>query len=302
MSRMISLTSHGRREDSEGFIVVAVLWILGALAALAAIYTLYVHEAAFGYVERSQRLEAQSLALAGVELAAYQLTINPKVPPLRGKFAFLLGNAEVDVEFRSENSRIDLNFASPQVLAGLFVTFGARPDDALDYAQRIVAWRTPLKSGATDDEAGLYQGAGRNYGPRHGPFQHVNELGLVLGVPQVLLDRALPYLTVYSGQAEVNLLNAAPEVLAALPGMTTDRFNIALGLHAGASQDVISAQLGTAGQFATLQAGKTNRVSVDVRFPDRRMHSEAVILLRDDDNEPYRILSWRDGDGENGGR
>ena len=93
------------------------------------------------------------------------------------------------------------------------------------------------------------------------------------------------------------MLNAAPEVLAALPEMTPERFDIALGLRAGASQDVISAQLGTAGQFATVQAGRSNRVSVDIRFPDHRAHSEAVILLRDDDNEPYRILSWRDEGG-----
>jgi len=299
---MISFASHTHRESSEGFIVVAVLWILGALAALAAIYALYVHETAFGFVGHSERLQTQSLALAGVELAAYQLTANPKVRPLRGKFAFRLGTAEVYVDFRSENARIDLNFASPQVLAGLFVAFGARFDDAQEYAQRIVAWRTPLSSGATDNEAGLYRSAGRNYGPRHGPFQHVNELGLVLGVPQVMLYRALPYLTVYSGQAEVNLLVAAPEVLAALPGMTPERFDIAVGLRAGASQDVISAQLGTAGQFATVQAGRSSRVSIDVQFPDHRARAEAVILLVDDDNEPYRMLSWRDEDGENVGR
>ena len=104
---------------------------------LAAIYALYVHETAFGFAGRSERLEAQSLALAGVELAAYQLTANPKVQPVRGKFSFRLGPAEVYVDFRSENSRIDLNFASPQVLAGLFVGFGARYDDAQIYAQRI---------------------------------------------------------------------------------------------------------------------------------------------------------------------
>jgi general secretion pathway protein K len=297
------ITPDTAREGSEGFIVVAVLWILGALAALAAVYTLYVHETAVGFVGRAERLQAQGLALAGVELAAYQLTVDPKRQPLRGKFSFRLGTAEVYVDFRSENSRIDLNFASQQLLAGLFAGFGARPDDAQFYAARIIAWRTPLPSGATDSEAGLYQGAGRNYGPRHGPFQHVNELGLVLGLPQVLLDRALPFLTVYSGQGEVNMLNAAPEVLAALPEMTPERLDIAVGLRAGMSQDVISAQLGAAGQFATVQAGKSNRVSVDVRFPDRTtIHAEAVIVLRDDDNEPYRILSWSDADGASVGR
>jgi general secretion pathway protein K len=298
MNLMALSKSFTRHESSEGFIVVAVLWILGALATLAAIYTLYVHETAFAFFSRSQRLQAQTLAAAGVELAVYQLTANPKRQPSRGRFAFSLGNADVGVDFRSENSRIDLNFASPQVLAGLFVAFGAQPDDARGYAERIFAWRTPLPSGATDNEAGLYRGAGRNYAPRHAPFQHVNELGLVLGVPRFMVDRALPFLTVYSGQAEVNLLNAAPEVLAALPGMTAERLNVVLGLNDGAPQDILSAQLGAAGQSATVRPGKSNRVSVDVRFADHRAHLEAVILLRDDDNEPYRVLSWLEEDGE----
>src|ERR1700733_5834425 len=120
---MVSFMSRTHNESSEGFILVAVLWMLGALAGLAAIYTIYVHETAFVFVGHSQRLQAQSLAMAGVELAVYQLTANPKAQPLRGKFSFRLGNAEVAVDFRSENSRIDLNFASPQVLAGLFVAF-----------------------------------------------------------------------------------------------------------------------------------------------------------------------------------
>jgi general secretion pathway protein K len=300
MNYLAPLISRTDKEGSEGFILVAVLWMLGALAGLAAIYALYVHEAAFVFVGHSQRLQAQSLAMAGVELAVYQLTANPKAQPMRGRFAFALGNAEVAVEFRSENARIDLNFASPQLLAGLFAGLGASRDAADNYAARIFAWRTPRPQGtATDDEAGLYASAGRATGPRHAPFQHVNELGLVLGLPPVLIERALPFLTVYSGQGEVNLLDAAPQVLAALPGMSPDRFNVVLGLREGAPQDILAALLGMSAQFATVQAGKSNRVSVDVRFEgNRHSHAEAVILLRDDESEPYRILSWRDEDEE----
>ena len=41
-------------------------------------------------------------------------------------------------------------------------------------------------------------------------------LGLVLGIPELMVERALPYLTVYSGQPQVNIFTAAPQVLAAL--------------------------------------------------------------------------------------
>ena len=43
---------------------------------------------------------------------------------------------------------------------------------------------------------------------------------LVFGLPSFLVERALPFVTVFSGRAETNVLVAAPEVVAAAPGMT----------------------------------------------------------------------------------
>jgi general secretion pathway protein K len=288
-----------RQESSDGFIVVAVLWILAALATLAAIYAVYVNVTGFALVGYDDRLEAQGLAVAGVELAVYQLTAIPEARPAQGKFGFRQGTADVAVEFRSESGRIDLNLAPKQLLAGLFTVLGANRDDADGYADRILAWRSPVNSGAADSEAFQYRTAGRNYGPRHGPFQHVNELGLVLGVPEDLINRALPYLTVYSGQAEVNVFNAAPEVLAALPGLTPERIQLLVAQRDGAPQDILNAQLGMAAQYATVQSSRVNRITVEVRFDaSRRVRSEAVVLLLDDDTEPFRVLSWRDEIGE----
>jgi len=286
-----------RQASSDGFIVVAVLWILAALATLAMTYGVYVKATAFALAGYDVRLQAQELAMAGVELAVYKLTENPQAQPARGKFGFRLGNADVAVDFRSESGRIDLNFARKQVLAGLFAALGTEPEAAEEFADRIIAWRTPASKTA-DSEAPLYRTAGKSYAPRHGPFQHVNELGLVLGLTSDVIDRALPYLTVYSGQPEVNVLNAAPEVLAALPGLTPGRIQLLLAQREGAPQDILNAQLGTAAQYVTVQSSKANRVTVDVRFDaNRRMRSEAVVLLLDDDVDPFRLLSWRDEAG-----
>jgi general secretion pathway protein K len=295
---MRSLKILSRQGSADGFIVVAVLWILAALATLATTYGVYVNATAFSMAGYDVRLQAQELAMAGVELAVYKLTEIPEAQPVRGKFAFRLGNADVAVDFRSENGRIDLNFAPKQLLVGLFIVLGSEPEAAEDLADRIIAWRTPAPKTA-DSEAFLYRTAGKSYGPRHGPFQHVNELGLVLSLTPDIVDRALPYLTVYSGQPEVNVLNAAPEVLAALPGVAPGRIELLLAQREGAPQDILNAQLGPAAQYVTAQSSKTNRVTVDVRFDTkRRMRSEAVVLLLDDDVAPFRLLSWRDETGE----
>jgi general secretion pathway protein K len=291
---MRSFKILSRRGSADGFIVVAVLWILAALATLATTYAVYVNATAFSMAGYDVRLQVQELARAGVELAVYKLTENPEAQPVQGKFAFRLGNADVAVDFRSENGRIDLNFAPRQVLAGLFTLLGSAPEAAEDLADRIIAWRTPA-SGSADSELFLYRTAGKSYGPRHAPFQHVNELGLVLSLTPDIVDRAVPYLTVYSGQPEVNVFNAAPEVLAALPGLTPERMQVLLAHREGAPQDILKAQLGMAAQYVTVQASKANRITVDVQFDTkRRMRSQAVILLLDDGAEPFRLLAWRD--------
>jgi general secretion pathway protein K len=290
----LRLKSESAGTGQGGFIVVAVLWILSALAILAVVYALYVNQTAAAFVNQSDRVQAEELALAGVELVVYQLAATP-AQASHGSFGFRLGGADVAVNFRPENARIDLNAAPKEVLAGLFFALGASREDADSLADRIIVWRTPPTPGTTDTEAQLYRSAGKNYAPRRGPFQHVNELGLVLGLPSELVNRALPYLTVYSGLAEVNMRDAAPEVLAALPAMTPDILHIMLEQRDAAPLDVLRTRLGSA-RYTTVEASKANRVTVDVRFDaKRRNHFEIVVLpLVDRDTEPFRILSWRD--------
>jgi hypothetical protein len=88
-------------------------------------------------------------------------------------------------------------------------------------------------------------------------------------------------------------------VLSALPGITPDRVQLLLSQRQAASQDVLRAQLGMAAQYVTLQPSRTNRITVGIRFKsNRRVFSEAVILLADKDNEPFRMLSWHHDIGE----
>jgi general secretion pathway protein K len=282
--------------SSGGFIVVAVLWLVAALATLAVVYSLTVRETAAAFGSRDERVQALALVQAGVELAVQRMTAIPEARPSYGSVSLRLGGADLAVEFRAENGRIDLNAAPREVLSSLFVGLGARKEDADGFAERIAAWRSPPTAGSSEDEAALYRVAGKPYAPRRNLFQHVNELSLVLGLPEALLDRALPYLTVYSGQPEVNVLTAAPEVLAALPGLSPERLHDLTIMRESAPMDVLRARLGPTARYITAQAGNSVRMTVDLRFDaQRRYRSEVVALVINGDTEPYRVLSWRDG-------
>lgn len=286
-----------RRRAPDGFIVVAVLWILAALATLASVYAIYVANSVIATRLHDDGIQAHALMSAAIDLSTYQLTsVSEQDRPLRGVFNLRLGGANVAVEFSSEAARIDLNSAQKDLLTGLFVACGAPRNDADDYADRVIAWRTPAGDGSK--EAEYYRVAGLAYNPREAPFAHVGELWLVQGLPPQLVERALPYLTVFSGQAGINVLAAAPLAVAALPGMNPERLDAILSQRAGGQGDRqrVLGLLGAAAQsMVTTEVGKAFRVTIQANLENgRRIIATAVILILIGEDEPFRVLSWID--------
>jgi general secretion pathway protein K len=283
--------------SERGFVIIAVLWILVALSALATIFSIYLSNSALALAATDAALQREALVSAGLELTTYQLLLaGDKARPAQGSFHFRLNNADMLVTFKSEAARVDLNFASKELLANLFEVLGADQKIAGEAADRIVGWRTPPKSKAANEEEALYAAAGLAYPPRQSFFAHVNELSLVLGIPKGLVDRALPFMTVFNGTPNVDVLIAPGEVIAALPGMTPAALNDFLNQRAVLPRDksAIAAALGPAQANAVVANSKSYRVVTALRFSDgRQISSEAVISLGDG-KQPYQVLSWQD--------
>lgn len=292
------LIARLRRTDrNDGFIIVAVLWILAALATLATVIAVYVINTATAFAVHDERVQAEALTRAGIELSLYNIVRDAEQPASRGAFAFRMGTANVATEFNSEMARIDINAAPKALIAGLFVGLGAPAPAADSYADRIAGWRS-APSPEVPDESALYRSAGIPYSPRGAPFQHIAELGLVMGIPEVMIERATPYLTVYSGQGQVNILDAPPQVIAAIPGMNPGLLNEILVRRAqGGRQNApqILALLGPVQQIGTVSGSKAIRVTSRIVFDSgQRVTSEVVIFILDGSGEAYRIMTWRD--------
>jgi len=283
--------------SERGFVIIAVLWILAALAALATIFSVYLSNSAQALAVNDTGLKAEALVSASLELTTYQLLLaGDKARPALGSFRFRLDNADVLVSFTSEAARIDLNFASKEMLANLFAVLGADQQAAKEYADRTVGWRTRPKADRANDEEALYGAAGLGYSPRQSLFTHVNELSLVLGLPPILVDRALPFVTVFNGSSNVDALIAVPEVIAALPGMTPSALKDFLSQRSALSRDspAIATALGPAQANATVPKSAAFRVLTTIQFDNgRRMSSEVVIALGGE-KDLYRVLSWQD--------
>lgn len=270
-----------RRNHREGFILVAVLWILGALAGLVGVHAVYVADTAAAAALRNDDLAADSLAVAAVELAAYRVVSVPAAQrPRAGDVSFRAGAVQVTAVFQNETARIDLNAAPRELLAGLFTALGAEPETADAHARRIVEWRSPSSARPGDT-------AYRDTGPRAGPFVQVEELFAVDGVPEALAAAAMPYLTIYSARPEVDVREGDPVVRAAL--------DLSSGGPGGSA--VTTGLEGTAPAREPAAAPEPSdavRISVRMDFGAGRIReAEAVILVRDFGDAPYRVLSWR---------
>jgi general secretion pathway protein K len=298
---MMSAAPISRRASHRaeaGFVLVAVLWILAALATLASIYSAYAIQTAGASHILDDRVQAEASIRAGVEMTAFrQLSAPEKSRPSQGAFTLRIGRTRVAVRFRSEAARIDLNSAPPELLAGIFKSVGIDASKAKIYADRIVGWRTKSGSNTSADETSLYATSGSAYPPRQAPFDNSSELALVLGLPLPVVERVLPYVTVFSGRSEIDVASADPVVLTALPEMTPQIMSAVLKARTTApgDQEALLSQLGAARSRALTGGSKAVRSNFEVDFDNgRRVHAEVVFRLREGEGEPYDILSWRD--------
>ncbi|MBV8925054.1 MAG: general secretion pathway protein GspK [Bradyrhizobium sp.] len=280
--------------SQRGFVIVAVLWILMALSSLVMVFALYLSASARAMAIEDTELQNEALVSAGVELTAYQLILagDDDKRPVQGTFHFRMDDANVGVTFTSEAARIDLNYASKDVLAAFFAGIGADKDAANEDAERIVGWRTRPPAGSADDEGARYAALG--YPPRQSLFTHVDELALVAGLSPPLVERALPFVTVFNGSADIDANIAAPEVIAAFKKTT------------GASRDTLggmalpNASLADADPSAppksNAPAAKSPcyRVQAAINFADGRRSTSEVVIVLGDKSEPFRVMSWQD--------
>lgn len=266
--------THIRVRDSQrGFVIVAVLWILVALSSLAMIFAFYLSASAHAMAIGDGALQNEALVSGGVELSAYRLRLTADdARPAQGSFHFRMDDADVEVTFTSEAARIDLNYAPKEVLATFFAVLGAAKDVAQEDAERVIGWRTRPVPGSANEEEVRYAASG--YAPRQSLFTHVNELALVAGLSPALVERALPFVTVFNGSPGIDATIAAPEVVVA--------FDKSVDATTGSPKSAVTAK------------SPCYRVETVIRFASGRRSISEVVIALGDDREPYRVLSWQD--------
>ncbi|WP_036288062.1 type II secretion system protein GspK [Methylosinus sp. PW1] len=280
-----------RLRSRRGVVLVAVLWMIALLSALAMAASTSLRSFAGLLAIDRDRVQAEALIGAGVEVGADLLLKYGGRPLLPVETRFSLRSGEGRVRMSDELGRIDINKAPVETLASLFV--GLAAEDAETVARAIVRWRDP----ADASEAPKPAQKPETTQPRHfeRTFSNVDQLAQIPTVPAEYATLIAPFVTVF-GEETVNATTASAEVLRLLPQMTEARVERLLEaratgrLEAGESERI----LGPSARYAKPAGRSVARLEIAVALADGfSSEAEAIIVVLPNDREPFRILAFR---------
>lgn len=302
---------NGRIRGRRGIALLSVLWVLMLLGLMAATFTYASRTETKLARNLLESAKAESLADSGLSL-----TIAHLVQPVAAGGWLLdgqvhsgrLDGGEFRAKIADEAGKIDLNAATADLLRALFVAAGLDGGDAAGLADAIIDFRDPDKlrglNGAEDDD---YSAADLGHDAKDSPFQSVDELKQVIGMPAELYARIAPVLTVHTRQRRPNEAAAPPLVVAALSGRALDDMGQSetpgssgqssddLGLanpddsRSDAERGDVNAVRGARsriGIYAVRVEGRTSNGALVAR--------DVVLRLTRRPDAPARILEWRE--------
>lgn len=208
---------------TRGFALILVLWVLVLLSIVASSFssTVRVETRSGSWASDSTILEA--LAIAAINRSA--MALSSPDPNLRWRTDgrvndFRLNGRLVQIRLRNEGGKVDINFAPRAILEELFQLLApdANPNALVD---ALIDWRDrDSQASPQGAEARDYLAAGFNYVPANAPLSSVDELSLVKGFNNDVIERLRSSITVYSRQPKIDISAAPVQVIAALPGIS----------------------------------------------------------------------------------
>ena len=296
------LSRKNAQGSRDGFVLIAVLWILAALAGLIGAYVAYALTMAQSADFYLRRVETDAALSGALELAVYDLTrMDPKRRPPAGVLDYLIGGAHAQVRYASETLRLDLNKASLESLTRFLAEKGGGRAFAERYAQRIIAWREKPGGQSAAMEDLSYRAAGVTYLPRHGAFQSVEELWDVRQIPADVVAGIMPYVTVYGGREKWR--DEGNDRSGSAPADATAGARAPTGAPPTQAASAPGSQPGSGGAQEEEQTLKPTRMEIRVIDSQGRVSTAEVVAIGTRDGDaPYNVLLWRGGDDSAGPR
>jgi general secretion pathway protein K len=289
----------------KGLALVLVLWVLSLMTIMAGSFALSMRRETA--IVAGIRDNAQALAVAESAIAmAQMMLLNPDQSQRWRTDGSIYqidytsprqSVASVRIQMQSETGKIDLNRADQILLQALMSHAPVAAEQQTKIVNAILDWRDPDDLVHIDGaEKKEYQDTGLSYQPRNQAFQSIEELQLVLGVDEQVFKWIEPLITIYSGQAQVNLQLAAKEVLQVMPGLDAALVDEFIAKRLESVKNGLPAPVFplSAGQNpAGGQADTLAIVSEALMTDGTSARISALIKPSNDERSPFQVLKWQ---------
>ncbi len=289
------------QKSRQGFALVIVIWILTLLSLMAGSFAKSMRRDSSVTTALKYNAEALALTESGFGLAEYMLIqANPDMRWLSNGTPYRIlrpDGSEIRISIVSEAGKIDINAASEATLTSMLKAVTDDIWQQQHLLNSILDWRDednePRPQGA---EKKQYQDAGLPYIPSNQPFQSLEELQMVLGMNETIFTRIQPWITVYSGQSEVNPNEATPEVLQIIGNDLQSKNTQNVAVQQGQTGNSPQQQNNQSTLGATNNENRTYTITVEVQMNDGAAASlEAVVNLQSQNfaQAPHQVLDWK---------
>jgi general secretion pathway protein K len=213
-----------------------------------------------------------------------------------------LSQGQVEVRVSDESGKINLNTATPEILARLLAALGLPEVEGAALTDAMIDWRTPdsVPTRPLGVKSDYYLRLDPPYPSKNGLYDLVEEVLWVKGFDSRPIFRRLPeWLTVYETTQMVNLNTAAPEVLLAL-GLPPDRVQALVQARQGVPFRNVEEVRRVVGDLPPLRISFQSSpfftiLSTGMINNSKARHTiKAVVRIDPSQPTPWEIIAWAD--------
>ncbi len=281
--------------NQRGFAIFVVLALAAVLALIASSFTSDSRSFAVGAHNEEVNAKLRAMASGGIDLGIKSILNRPANAAQRlGPQTLTTKSADgrLRILIQDEAGKVDLNTATPELLAALFVFGGAQDKDAQELADRVVDFRSSKRVAASTQP---HEDENLPYGYPKGPFMSVTELLQIPGISEQMFVNIRRYATVHSGLSGIDPDVAAPELLAALPPMTAEAKNRLDAARARLRQGAVLSGLDNSDPYFSISSHNVFTITCAADLGGKAVYIQnATIALRNGD-KPYDVLEWWTG-------
>jgi general secretion pathway protein K len=264
---------HANSKTESGFVLVAVIWLVGLMAVVATAFILTVRSHSLILRNVVTNTKAQYVADAMVRAKAWNLSIGLQMK-LNGEIDFCRWSKDVQVGYRIQDQAglVDLNMAWPDLMFELFSGLGQSPRQSDILLKALNDFRDPdLVSVNGSAEPINYPN--KSFGPKNAPFALAAEIDQLPQVSDELKEQLLPLVTVYSPQQGFDATRAPSDLLRIL------------NIHSADGN-----------RFGSPSPSKIFAIDVVAKTEaGAKFYRKAIVELILQPDRPFTILEWQQG-------